>query len=61
LRPLRTRHKKTFEDAGGEENGPDLSGKIDWFSEFVDGNDGAGTAKHVYYDQDQLKRKKSYC
>jgi len=32
----------TFEDAGGEENGPDLSGRIDWFSEFVNENDRGG-------------------
>jgi len=25
--------QETFEDAGGEENGPDLSGRIGWFSE----------------------------
>jgi len=25
------------QDAGGEENGSDLSGKIGWFSEFVNG------------------------
>jgi len=52
---------ETFEDAEGEESGSDLSGKISWFSEFVDGNDHGGfpAAKHVYYDQDQFKKKKS--
>jgi len=31
--------QKTFEDAGDEENRPDLSSRrIGWFSEFVDGN-----------------------
>jgi len=53
--------QETFEDAGGEENGPDLSERIGWFSEFVDGNDCGGfpAAKYMYYDQGQLKR--SYC
>jgi len=31
--------QETFEDAGSEENGPELSGRIGWFSEFADGND----------------------
>jgi len=55
--------QETFENAGGEENGSDLSGGIGWFSEFADGNDHGGfpAAKHVYYDQGQLKRKKIYC
>jgi len=54
--------QETFEDTGGEENRPDLSRRIGWFSEFVNGNDRGGfsAAKHVYYDQDQLKRKRSY-
>jgi len=41
--------KETFEDASGEENGPERSGRIGWFSEFVDGNDCGGlpAAKHV--------------
>jgi len=34
--------QETFEDAGGEENGPDLSERIGCFSEFVDGNDCGG-------------------
>jgi len=34
--------QETIEDARGEENGPDLSGRIGWFSEFVDGNDCGG-------------------
>jgi len=40
--------QETFEDAGGEENGPELSRRIGWFSEFVDGNDRGGflAAKH---------------
>jgi len=29
--------QETFEDARGEENEPDLSGRIGWFSEFVMG------------------------
>jgi len=36
---VENQNQETFEDAGGEENGPDLSGRIDWFSEIVDGND----------------------
>jgi len=41
--------QETFEDAGGEENGSDLSERIGWFSEFVDGNIRGGfpAAKHV--------------
>jgi len=41
--------QETYEDAGGEENGPDLSGRIGWFSEFVDGNDRGGfpAVRHV--------------
>jgi len=41
--------KATFEDVVGEENGPDLSGRIGWFSEYMDGNDRGGfpAAKHV--------------
>jgi len=31
--------QETFKDAGDEENGPDLSEKIIWFSEFLDGNE----------------------
>jgi len=27
--------QETFGDTGGEENGPELSGRISWFSEFV--------------------------
>jgi len=60
---VKNQTQETFKDSGGEENGPDLSGRIGWFSEFVDENDRGGfpAAKHVYYDQGQLKRKKSYC
>jgi len=41
--------QETFEDAGGEENGPEINGRIGWFSEFMDGNDRGGfsAAKHV--------------
>jgi len=41
--------RETFEVAGGEENEPDLSKRIGWFSEFMDGNDRGGfpAAKHV--------------
>jgi len=41
--------QETFEDAGGEENGPEVRGRIGWFSEFVDGNDRGGfpAAKRV--------------
>jgi len=31
--------QETTGDAGGEKNGSELSGRIGWFSEFVDGND----------------------
>jgi len=36
--------QETFEDARNEEKeiGPDLSWRIGWFSEFVDGNDCGG-------------------
>jgi len=34
--------QETFENAGDEENGPDLSGRIGWFSEFVNGNNRGG-------------------
>jgi len=34
--------QETFEDAGCEENRPDLSWRIGCFSEFVDGNDCGG-------------------
>jgi len=34
--------QETFEDAEGEENEPELSERIGWFSEFVDGNDRGG-------------------
>jgi len=36
-------------DARGEENEPELNGRIGWFSEFVDGNDCGGfpAARHV--------------
>jgi len=55
--------QETFEAVGGEENGPDLIGKIGWFFEFLDENDRGGfpAAKLVYCVQDQLKRKRSYC
>jgi len=54
---VKNQTQETFEDAGGEKNGSDLSGKIGWFSEFVDGNDRGRVpaAKHVYYDQGLLK------
>jgi len=46
---IENQSKKTFQDAGDEENGPDLSGRIGWFSEIVDGNDRGGfpAEKHV--------------
>jgi len=55
--------QETFEDAGGEENGPELSWRISWFPEFVDENDCGGftVVRQVYDYQDQLKRKISYC
>jgi len=34
--------QETFEDAEGEENGPDLSGRIGWFSDLLDGNNCGG-------------------
>jgi len=34
--------KETFGDAGGEENEPEICGRIDLFPEFVDGNDRGG-------------------
>jgi len=55
--------QETFKDAKGEKNGPELSRRIAWFSEFVDRNDGGGfsAARHMQDDQYLLKRKGSYC
>jgi len=41
--------QETFKDVGSEKNGPELSERIGWFPEFVDGNDRGGfpAAKHV--------------
>jgi len=48
---------KTFGDAGGEDYESELSGRIGWFSEFVNGNDRTACKKIVT----SLKRKRSYC
>jgi len=41
--------QQTFEDAESEENGPEISERIGYFSELVDGNDRGRfpAAKHV--------------
>jgi len=39
---VKNQTQETFEDVGGEENGPEISGKIGWFPDFVDGNDRGG-------------------
>jgi len=34
---IKNQIQETFEEAGGKENGPELSRRIGWFSEVVDG------------------------